>query len=147
MLRETTFTPILLGVLLAYTLHDRGSFDLMSRLLGHPYAAPLALARLAVVLFALPDDIRGWGRLSVHLAMTALVATAVIREDHAMARFYSWRPLVQVGVVSYGLYLPHHIGIPIADQGMAIFGVQHDITRRRSASSCAWRLPLRGIAF
>jgi hypothetical protein len=84
MLRETTFTPILLGVLLACALHDRGSFDLMSRLLGHPYAAPLALARLAVVL-TLPEHIRGWGRLSVHLAMTALVATAVIREDHAMA--------------------------------------------------------------
>jgi peptidoglycan/LPS O-acetylase OafA/YrhL len=129
MLRETTFTPILLGVLLAYTLHNRASFDLVSRMLGHAYAAPLALAWLTVVLFSLPDDIRGWGRLNVHLAMMALVATAVIREDHGMARFYGSRPLVLVGVVSYGLYLLHHIGIAIADQVLAASGYQHDLMR------------------
>lgn len=129
MLRETTFTPILLGVLLAYALHDRATFDRVSGLFGHRWSAPVALAGLAAVLFTLPDDIRGWGRLSVHIAMLALVASAVIREDNGMARFYGWRPLVLVGVVSYGLYLLHHIGISIADGALTRLEYSHDLAR------------------
>ena len=130
MLRETTFAPICLGVLLAHVLHRRESFERVAALWGHPLAAPLALLALLVVPQAFPGDIRGWPRLLVQLLMLNLLASAVVRDDHALARFYAWRPLARLGAVSYGVYLLHHIGIGVAERASGL------------VSRTLWELPL-----
>ncbi|HEY1101041.1 MAG TPA: acyltransferase, partial [Myxococcota bacterium] len=106
MLKETGFTPMLLGVVLAHALHAPSPFARVSALLSPTAAAPTIVA--AIVVVSLPiDDISGGPRLLVHLLMTALVGACVVREDHGLRRLLRWRPLVEVGVLSYGLYLLH----------------------------------------
>jgi len=116
MLRQTTFMPICLGVLLAHALHHRRAFDLLARVLGHPLAAPLSLLALVALPQAFPEDLTGWPRLTLHLLMTLVLAAAVVREDHPLARFYAFGPLKRIGVVSYGLYLLHHFGLGLAER-------------------------------
>jgi peptidoglycan/LPS O-acetylase OafA/YrhL len=122
MLRETTFMPICLGVLLAHALHHRPMFERLARFLAGSWAAPLAFAALLVFPHLCPDDLRGWPRLTVHLLMAVLLCTAVVREDHRLSRFYALRPIARVGALSYGIYLLHHIGIAVAEKGLPRLG-------------------------
>jgi peptidoglycan/LPS O-acetylase OafA/YrhL len=131
MLRETTFTPICLGVLLAHVLHRPSGYAGAARFLATRWAAPASLLALLIVPQLFPPDIRGWPRLTVHVLMLLVVATSVVREDHALARFYAWRPLARVGAISYGIYLLHHVAIGIAERGIAALG-----------GSGLWALPL-----
>lgn len=109
-LAQTSFTPIVLGVVLAHTLDSAGGYRLVGRLFGHALAAPIALAITAGMVCFLPqDDISGWPRLAIHLSMVALLGCCVVREDHRLASILRWRPLARIGVVSYGIYLLHHI--------------------------------------
>jgi peptidoglycan/LPS O-acetylase OafA/YrhL len=107
MLRQTGFTPIMLGVLLAHGLHHPRTFAHLQRVLAlraMPVVAVVAVLGICSVPVA---DITGWPRLSVHLAMTVLVGSAVIREDHLLMPVLRLRPLVEIGVLSYGIYLFH----------------------------------------
>lgn len=111
MLRQTTFTPILLGVVLAHTLHDRRAFNAVYRALQGK-AVPWILAGIIVALCIVsPSDIRGWPRLAIHLFMVALLASVVIREDHGLATVLRLRPLQRIGMISYGIYLLHPFGM------------------------------------
>ena len=123
MLRETTFTPICLGVLLAHALHHRPTFERIAQLLARPLASPLAFVVLALMLQLLPTDIRGVPRLVVQLWMTLFLCTAVIRDDHALRPLYTFRPLAHVGALSYGLYLLHQIAFGIVNALLARYGV------------------------
>jgi peptidoglycan/LPS O-acetylase OafA/YrhL len=107
MLKQTGFTPILLGVGLAHLLHAPGSHAVVARVVGGRFAPIVALALLAAVASVPGDDITGWPRLSMHLVMTALVAAVVIRENHALMPALRLAPVVRVGALSYGMYLFH----------------------------------------
>ena len=115
MVRQTTFTPILLGVLLAYILHDRRGFERVSRTLGHRMTPLWIAALLLIGLELMPLDITGWPRLTIHLLLMALLASAVVREDHVLAPLLNWRPIVRVGVLSYGMYLLHMFVVHFTD--------------------------------
>jgi peptidoglycan/LPS O-acetylase OafA/YrhL len=115
MLRETTFTPICLGVLLAHALHHRATFTRVARFLASDLAAPVACVALFMMLQFLPPDIRGVPRLVVQVFMTVFLATAVIRDDHPLRPLYTWRPLAHVGALSYGLYLLHQVAFGIVN--------------------------------
>lgn len=107
MLRQTGFTPIMLGVLLAHGLQNPRAFTLLQQVLA-PRIMPVVAVVIILGVCSLPiDDITGWPRLSVHLAMTLLVGSAVIREDHLLMPLLRLRPLVEIGVLSYGIYLFH----------------------------------------
>jgi peptidoglycan/LPS O-acetylase OafA/YrhL len=103
---QITFTPICLGVGLAYMLHNPRGFAAIQRLVGNPLGQ---LAALAVMLgfAAWPGDIAGGPRLVVQLAMTLLLGSCVVREDHALCAVCGFGPLRRLGVVSYGMYLYH----------------------------------------
>jgi peptidoglycan/LPS O-acetylase OafA/YrhL len=111
MLRETTFTPILLGVALAHVLNDARGHAYAARWLGRAAVPAVALALLVVYCNVLPPDIRGWPRLLVHVLMLVLLAGCVIREDHALQKLLTWRPIARIGAVSYGMYLLHQLAI------------------------------------
>lgn len=110
-LRQTTFAPIGIGVLLAHVLHHAKGYERVHRWLGRRAAAPVALALLVALANGLPDDIRGPGRLMVHLVMGVLLASCVVREDNGLRWFLTFRPLARIGTLSYGIYLLHHIGL------------------------------------
>lgn len=124
MLRESTFTPILFGVLLAYGLNDRAWFDRLSKVLGYRFAPVVLVLLLMLALEILPGDLRGWPRLVIHVIMVALLASAVLREDHALAPLLRWGPIVRIGVLSYGMYLLHmfveHYTTKLGDRGLPV---------------------------
>ncbi len=107
MLRETTFTPILLGVLLAHVLHSRTGFQLTYRVLGARVAPIVCLIGIVAMCQFLPEKLGGWPRLGIHLTMVVFVAACVVRDDHAMKPLLSSLPLRRIGAVSYGMYLLH----------------------------------------
>ncbi len=102
-----TFTPILLGVLLAYLLHERASFGVLHRLLGFRWAPFLFVGLLFATCEVAPDVSRGWARLLVHLGFMLLLGSLVIREDHFARPILTFPPIARVGVISYGVYLYH----------------------------------------
>lgn len=115
-LRKSPFTPILLGVLLAHMLHDRKGFAAVARIAGHKAAPIVFLAALLVVCEVFPVDLIGWPRFTIHLLMTALLASLVIREDNVFAPILKWPPVVRIGVLSYGMYLLHMFVVGVTDR-------------------------------
>jgi peptidoglycan/LPS O-acetylase OafA/YrhL len=107
MLRQTGFTPIMLGVLLAHGLHDPVWFTRLRGLLQPRWMPVVAMAIIMAICSIPGDDLTGWPRLSVHVAMTLLLGSAVVREDHLLMPLLKATPLVRIGVLSYGMYLLH----------------------------------------
>lgn len=104
---QATFTPIALGVVLAHALHDRRWFDRIARLLQPGWTPALFIAGIGVLLTIGPADLSGWPRLTVHLLMTLLLASLVVRERHCLAPVFGLRPIARLGQISYGMYLYH----------------------------------------
>lgn len=104
---QATFTPILLGVAVAHLLHDPRHFARAWRWLGGRWAGPVFAALLLALLMLPHEDIAGWPRLSMQLAMAGLLTACVIRDDHVLAPLWSFAPLRRIGAVSYGIYLLH----------------------------------------
>ena len=103
---QITFTPIILGSLLAYILRSRFRPSIVSMLSGR---------RVGYVIFLLAavanvgGDIRGLPRLTFHLLCTLLLAGIVLNPGSQITKILEWRPLAYVGTISYGVYLLHKI--------------------------------------
>ncbi len=121
-LPNATYAPILLGSALALVLHDRRGFTLAHRWLSGRWAAPIALSTVVALAAALPGDLIGLPNLAIHLTMTAALAALVLNEDNLLAPVLRSRPVVRIGVVSYGLYLYHLIGLDFANRSLAAVG-------------------------
>ncbi|SIT18004.1 Peptidoglycan/LPS O-acetylase OafA/YrhL, contains acyltransferase and SGNH-hydrolase domains [Roseivivax lentus] len=102
-----TYAPILMGSGLAIVLHGARGFAALWPVLGARWASPAALILLVALLAVLPRDVTGLPNLVLHLAMTALLAALVMREDSALAPVLRLAPVARLGAVSYGLYLLH----------------------------------------
>jgi|SRR6266850_4557645 len=111
MLRETTFLPILLGVLLAHAFHSVRGYALGLRFLNPRWVAPVLLITVLFVLVVAPNDLRGWARPTIQVTLALLLAACVVREDHGLAWLLRWALLQRIGVISYGLYLLHLFGL------------------------------------
>ncbi len=106
-LPTATYAPILMGAGLAIVLHRGRGFAALWPVLGARWASGAALVLLVALLALLPRDVTGLPNLALHVAMTALLATIVMREDSALAPVLGWLPIARIGAVSYGLYLLH----------------------------------------
>ena len=114
-LPNATYAPILLGSALAVVLDRPRGYALLFRVLGRR-SAPLWMAALVVATaWAGPADLRGLPNLAIHLAMTACLASLVLREDHRLRPLLTWPPIARVGEISYGIYLYHLIGLHIGN--------------------------------
>lgn len=120
---DATFTPILLGVGLAHMLHRERWFEIMRRITGFAYA-PFVFAGLLLALANIPaEDISGLIRLTIHLLMTAWIASIVLQPSSTLTGFLDWRPMAFIGAISYGVYLYHMWCIHIAKALIAKLGL------------------------
>jgi len=90
------------GCLVAFALHSRRGFALLWRVMGYRWASG--------VLLCLPVAVLAWFHfieVPAHFLFAALMASCVIREDHILASILRQRVVVQLGIVSYGMYLLH----------------------------------------
>jgi peptidoglycan/LPS O-acetylase OafA/YrhL len=76
-------------------------------------AAPLALAGLVALMVTagtpggIPEDFMFEGGFLLASLLCAVVIADVRREGSVLARGFAWRPVVAIGLVSYGIYLWH----------------------------------------
>jgi len=118
---QVTFTPILLGVLLAFALQDARARGMLERAIRWP---ALMVALAVAVAATSVDDVRGAPRLAFHLATTVVLAGVVLRPTSATTRWLQWRPLTFIGTVSYGVYLLHMFVLVVAARGLAWLGLE-----------------------
>lgn len=104
---DSTFAPILLGVLLAKWLDEERSFGRIFRIVGFRGAAGLYGISLMALMVVLEGDISGWPRLLIQVNMVLFLASLVIREDTWTANAMDNAIFRQVGRVSYGMYVYH----------------------------------------
>jgi peptidoglycan/LPS O-acetylase OafA/YrhL len=114
--------PIFLGVFSAYALHDRRTFAVCARTLGHPLGAPVIGALILLMLA------NGEAPLSlIHLAFALLVVSSVVRPDHGLHGLLDQPHLRQLGVVSYGVYLLHMLSLNGARRVLDPLGVESGV--------------------
>jgi peptidoglycan/LPS O-acetylase OafA/YrhL len=131
---------ILVGALLAAVQHRRGPWGAWSRW--------LAPAGLAVVLWAgctwpagSGPAYEGWFPV---FALAGAAVVAGLQHPSPVRAVLSWRPVVWVGTVSYGLYLYHWpiYAVVTSDRtgvdGAMLFGVRVAITVALAAASARW---------
>jgi peptidoglycan/LPS O-acetylase OafA/YrhL len=115
-LYQKTFTPIILGVILAHLLHHRRSFNFLYRLVGWRWAALPILAVVFLLLQREPKELQGISMSAMHLVLALGVASVVVREDHGFKGFLTFAPIARIGVVSYGVYVYHTLVLEVLER-------------------------------
>jgi peptidoglycan/LPS O-acetylase OafA/YrhL len=115
-LPNATYAPILLGSGLALLMHDRRWYRLLHRLFAGRWTPVVTFGLLVALAALLPGDLLGLPNLAIHLTMTACLASLVLNESNVLAPALSLRPVVRVGMISYGLYLYHLVGLDVANR-------------------------------
>ncbi len=106
---ETTFGPIMLGVMLALVLHSQRGWGLAAPVLRR-WWMPLFAVALALTVLRYPgQDMSGLPRIGIHLALLLLLASCVVRRDNLLCPVLTFWPIRRIGLVSYGIYLYHMI--------------------------------------
>ncbi len=103
-LLQITFTPILLGVLLACGLQTKFFQRVTDKL---PSWCLLVALALTLLISNIPGDIRGAPRLLFHISVVSLIAFIVLTPNTVIVRALEWKPFIHIGKVSYGIYLFH----------------------------------------
>ena len=109
---------ICLGVLLAQALHSERGFRWLYSVLGRKWSAPVMLAALAGCLYPAQVPFT-----AAYLATAALVGSCVIREDNGLASILQLRPIAQMGVLSYGMYLLNSLSIHAVQLALGHLGL------------------------
>lgn len=123
-LPNATYAPILMGSLAAILLNRQGTYEMLGRLLGMAWM-PLALGLAMLVMFQVtPEDLRGLPNLMIHLTMTAMLVSLLVREENVLRPVLTLPPVVRLGEISYGMYLYHLIGLHIATVAMKVVGFE-----------------------
>lgn len=140
MLRETSFTPIALGVLGAHLLHNPKSFARIQNFITGSWVTPTALLAITAAISIPGDDISGLPRLGIQLLMAWFVVGCVCREDHGLRRILSNRILSRIGTVSYGIYLLHLIGLHVSNAVLGRLGVSQPLAIFAATLMLTWVL-------
>jgi peptidoglycan/LPS O-acetylase OafA/YrhL len=109
---EITFTPIILGALLAICLSDRARALSLGAVLT-PIATVVACVCM-VAIAAMPGDLAGLPRLAFQTSALAVLAGVVLHQRSGLVGVLEIAPLRFIGKISYGVYLLHIIGLDLA---------------------------------
>jgi len=121
---RSVWSPICVGALLAFVLHAPRGFRAVRRVAGGPWGVPLGVALVigGAASRAVPMAL-------FYAAVAYLIAASVLATSAPIRRVLDARPLVHVGVVSYGIYLLHMLAVNAArrlvpgDAPLAVFAV------------------------
>lgn len=110
-----------LGVVLAHLLHNPATFRWVAAIAGQR-GSVLSIFVMVVATLCSGTSLGVWERPVLDALMCLLVAACVVRPDNDFAVLNKLRPLVWVGVVSYGMYLLHMLAVNAVKQTDAAFG-------------------------
>ena len=102
---DTQTDQLLIGAFLAVTIQRAEAwYRRWSKYLIVPAIAYMAWA----ICFPLGPEYRfTWGLLFVAMCSTVLITHLLLHNGSRLQRFFSWRPLTELGLISYGAYLWH----------------------------------------
>jgi len=141
---DTRAAELLLGALLAVLISIRGSFTFEGakgdrvRVVG---AVALGLSVLLWATVTIAQPILYVGGFGLYGVMTAAVVLAAVQPSGVVRTVLAWRPLVLVGLVSYGAYLYHWpIYLWLSDErtgldGVALLALRLAVTAAVAAAS------------
>lgn len=136
-LPNATYAPIILGSLVAILLHRPDTFARARAIAGGRYAPVAAAVFLLAFLAFGPVDLVGLPNLLVHCTMAFLLVSLVVHEKTVFTPFLANPVIARVGVVSYGMYLYHHLaldlvsrvtGLPAAQGNLVVLGLYFVLT-------------------
>lgn len=110
-------TSIVLGVATAHLTHTRKGFELAYSVLGFRWSAPMMLCLLIVTLNFTEFP------LIAYICIAGLVLACTLRVDNGLARLLHWKPMVRIGVVSYGFYLMHMLAFNFVERLGSFAGI------------------------
>lgn len=113
---------ILAGVVLAHVLNSRRGFRMLWPILGRRGSA-IAAGLVTVLAIGVEPWLGFAGEPVVAVSLALLVGACVIREDNDLARLLAWRPVVWIGIVSYGIYLVHMLAISSGRRALEAMGI------------------------
>lgn len=120
---QCTFTPILLGCLGAFAIRSQ---DRAMEWLRQNSATILWVSAMAALVSAnWPGDVRGMPRLVFQVSGAAFLLALYYQQLHPLTRALEIRPLVYIGMISYGIYLLHIIAIEVARPAAASLNQGH----------------------
>jgi peptidoglycan/LPS O-acetylase OafA/YrhL len=125
-LPNATYAPIIMGAGLVVLLDRDAGYARISRAVSGRYAAVVCMAALMGAIALAPLDLRGLPNLLIHSLMTLTLAALVVREDCPGLRWLQAPVVVRVGMVSYGIYLYHLIGLDLTGRVLGTLGVGSD---------------------
>jgi len=108
-----SLADILFGCIIALALHNRAFYARVA-FLGRVGIAWAAVGVLAVAEVLSVTDSQPVERLYSVVALVAI--TAVVLCPTGPSTVLSWRPLVYIGTLSYGIYLFHFMSLAVADK-------------------------------
>jgi peptidoglycan/LPS O-acetylase OafA/YrhL len=120
---QCTFTPILLGCLGAFAIRSQSQAAAWVR--THSAAILWSSALVALAAANWPGDVRGMPRLAFQLATAVFLIALYFQQVHPLTRALELRPLVYIGMISYGIYLLHIIAIEVARPAAASLNQGH----------------------
>ena len=101
---------ILLGTSLAHLLHNDRGFRVAYRVIGWNGAALTSLLITITGLMIAPS-LGLYGDILITVCFLLLIAATVIREDNDLSLPLRWKPIVWIGIVSYGMYMMHMLSV------------------------------------
>ena len=146
---DTRVATILIGCALALSLNDPGTRGLWEKI-GKSYSFPLLALVVECICVAfvtggVPSG-ASWRSATLGYTMaaftTAMILAAVFAQPQSiLAQALSWKPLVQLGRISYGTYL-FHLGIAWVVLRCLSHNVWSSVASRMSDPSLGAALPL-----
>jgi peptidoglycan/LPS O-acetylase OafA/YrhL len=124
---QCTFTPICLGIFLAYLLNNRKGYNFFYSIFGKKYSPFWACLGLFIALNLPGEDIRGAVRLTIQIFAALLIASLVVKENNIFQRILTFYPIKRIGVVSYGMYLYHLFLLAVALKIMQLLHFHHTL--------------------
>ena len=115
---------VCLGVILAHILHTERGYNILRQIVGRKWVPVLGFFLLACSI-VLPKDLSTLNFSVIYFCMTIIVASCVIREDHILAKIFSWKPLRVIGTVSYGMYLLHMLSYNVVKRVLRMFSLNY----------------------
>jgi len=139
-------TPILLGAFAAVVIHSPNGYDTVAEVLGGRWTAVgVAAVTVVAIHFRAPDVV-------AQVLFAVLVTALCVREDTAAHPVLTWRPVVLVGTISYGIYLMHMLAanaarIPLGhSRGIDVFLVTTPLVIASAYVSYRWfESPIRSL--